>query len=90
MKYSLGVSHLLEEISRLFHSIVFLSFFTLITEEVFLISPSYSLELCIQMDMSLLFSFAFQLHCMGVGEGVAATVRKYPTSKTKGETPARW
>ena len=28
-------------------------------EEVFLISPCYSLELCIQMDISFLFSFAF-------------------------------
>ena len=37
----------LEEISGLSHSIVFLCFFVLITEEVFLISPCYSLELCI-------------------------------------------
>ena len=34
------------------HSIVFLCFLALITEEVFLISPCYSLELCIQMGMS--------------------------------------
>ena len=33
--------------------------FSLITEEGFLISPCYSLELCIQMDISFLFSFAF-------------------------------
>ena len=39
------------------HSIVFLYFFTLITEEGFLISPGYSLELCIQMGISFLFSF---------------------------------
>ena len=31
----------------------------LITEEGFLISPCYSLELCIQMGLSFLFSFAF-------------------------------
>ena len=31
----------------------------LITEEGFLISPCYSLELCIQMLISFLFSFAF-------------------------------
>ena len=37
-------------------SIVFLA---LITEEGFLISPCYSLELCIQMDISFFFSFAF-------------------------------
>ena len=31
----------------------------LITEEGFLISPRYSLELCIQMGISFLFSFSF-------------------------------
>ena len=36
-----------EEISSLSHSIVFLYFLALITEEGFLISPCYSLELCI-------------------------------------------
>ena len=43
------------------HSIVFVYFFALITEEGFLIYPSYSLELCIQMGISFLFSFAFHL-----------------------------
>ena len=38
-----------EEISSLSHSIVLLYFFVLITEEGFLISPCYSLELCMQM-----------------------------------------
>ena len=33
MKCSLGISNFLEEISRLSHSIIFLSFFSLITEE---------------------------------------------------------
>ena len=37
MKYSLGIYNFLEEISSLSHSIVFLYFFALITEEVFLI-----------------------------------------------------
>ena len=59
MKCSLGISNFLEEISRLSHSVVFLYFFALISEEVFLISPCYSLELCIQMGISFLFSFAF-------------------------------
>ena len=49
MKYSLGISNFLEEISSLSHCIVFLYFFALITEEGFLICPCYSLELCIQM-----------------------------------------
>ena len=39
---------------------IFLCFFALITEEGFLISPCYSLELCIQMGISFLFSFAFR------------------------------
>ena len=41
------------------HSIVFLYFFALIAEEGFLISPCYSLELCIQMGISFLCFFAF-------------------------------
>ena len=61
MKCSLGISHFLEEISSLSHSIVFLYFFALIAEEGFLISPCYSLELYIQMLISFFFSFAFSL-----------------------------
>ena len=60
MKCSLGISNFLEVISSLFHYIVFLYFFALIAEEGFLIFPCYSLELCIQMGISSLFSFAFQ------------------------------
>ena len=56
---SLYFSNFLEEISSLSHSIVFLYFFALIAEKGFLISPCYSLELCIQMGISFLFSFAF-------------------------------
>ena len=37
----------------------FLYLFALTTEESFLISPCYSLDLCIQMGISSLFSFAF-------------------------------
>ena len=48
MKCSLGISNFLEEIYSLSHSIIFLYFFVLTTEEAFLISPCYSLELCIQ------------------------------------------
>ena len=40
MKCSLDISKFLEEISSLFHSVVFLYFFALITEEGFLISPA--------------------------------------------------
>ena len=59
MKYSLGISNFLDEISSLSNSVVFLYFFVLITEEGFLISPCYSLKLCIQMGVSFFFSFAF-------------------------------
>ena len=59
MKCFLGISYFLEEISNLLNSNVFLYFFALITEEIFLISPCYSLEHCIQMGISFLFSFAF-------------------------------
>ena len=60
MKYSLVISNFLEKISSLSHSIVFLYIIALITEEGFLVSPCYSLELCIQMGISFLFSLAFQ------------------------------
>ena len=59
IKCSLGISDFLEEISSLSHSIVFLYFFALITEEGFLIAPCYSLELCIQIGKSFLFFFVF-------------------------------
>ena len=58
-KCSLGITNILEEITSLSHSIVFLYFFASIPEEGFLISPCYSLELYIQMGISFLFSFAF-------------------------------
>ena len=48
-----------KEIASLSYSIVFLHFFALFTEEGFVICPCYSLELCIQMSTSFLFSFAF-------------------------------
>ena len=61
------VSLIFLKISTLSHSIVFLYFFALITEEGFLISSCYSLELCIQMGLSSLFSFAFHFF-IGKGE----------------------
>ena len=54
MKYFLGISNFVEELSSLF-----LNLFALVTEEGFLIPPCYSVELCIQMGISFLFSFAF-------------------------------
>ena len=59
MKCSLGISNFLKELSSFPHSIVFLYFFAFTTKEGFLISACYSLELCIQMGISFLFSFAF-------------------------------
>ena len=65
MKYSLGISNFLEEISSLSHSIVFLYFFALISEEGFLISPCYSLELCILMGIFLfLLCFSLPVVCI--------------------------
>ena len=55
MKCSFGISNFLEEISSFSHSIAFLYFFELITEEGFLISPCCSLELSVQMSI---FSFS--------------------------------
>ena len=54
MKCSLAISNFLDKISSLSHSIVFLYFFALITEEGFLNSLCYSLELCIQMGTAFL------------------------------------
>ena len=58
MKCSLSISNFLEEVSSLSRSIVFLYFIAVIAEEDF-ISPCYSVELCIQIGVSFLFSFAF-------------------------------
>ena len=51
MKCSFGISDVLEAISSLSHSVVFLYFFALITEEGFLIPSCYSLELCILIGL---------------------------------------
>ena len=51
VKCSLGISKFLDEISSLSHSIVFLFFLALITEEAFLISSCCSLEVCIKMGI---------------------------------------
>ena len=57
MKCSVCISNFLEEISSLSHSIVFLYFFALITEEDFLNPPCFgTLHL---KGISFLFSFAF-------------------------------
>ena len=45
--------------SSLSHSVVPLCFSASTTEEGFLVSPCSSLELCIQVGVSFLFSFAF-------------------------------
>ena len=52
-KCSLDTPNFLDEITSLSHSIVFLYFFALITQAGFLISLFYSLELCIQMAISI-------------------------------------
>ena len=74
MKCSLGISNFLKEISSLSHSIIF---FTLISEEGFLISPWYSLEHCIQMGISFLFSFAFPFSSFSFPGGSVGKVSAY-------------
>ena len=58
MKFSLGISNFLEEISSLSHSVLFLFLLALITEDSFLF-PCYSLVLCIQMCIVFLSPFLF-------------------------------
>ena len=55
MKCSLGISNFLEEISSLSQSVVSLYFFALISEEGFLISSCYSLELYTSVKNKLKF-----------------------------------
>ena len=57
--HEIPIPNILEEISSLSHSIVFLYSFVLIAKEGFLISPCYVLELCIQMGIAFFFSSAF-------------------------------
>ena len=62
MRDSLRISNFIEEISSLSHSIIFLYFFAVTTEEGFLFSPCYSLEVYIHIFaflfcLSLLFFF---------------------------------
>ena len=68
MKYSLGISNFLEDISSLSHSIFSLYYFPLIPGEGFHVSPCCGLELCIQMGISffpplLLVSLLFSAIC---------------------------
>ena len=77
MKCSLGISNFLEETSGLSHSVVILYFFGLIPEEGFLISPCYSLELCIEMGISsssplLFISFLFTAICKAFSDSYFA------------------
>ena len=61
MKCSLGISKFFEEIFSLYYSIVSFYFFALINEAGFLLSPYYSLELCIEMDIAFLFLLCLSL-----------------------------
>ena len=70
------ISNFLKEISSLSHSIVFLYFFALITEEGFLFSLCYSLKLCIQMGTAFLFSFDFSFSIWGVIKDHSKPVQK--------------
>ena len=96
MKCSRGISNILEEISSLSHSVVFLYFFALIAEEGFFISSCYfwnSAFRCLYLSFSpLLFtSLLFTAICKGRWPGGstphlrsgAVAERSYPTSKQR-------
>ena len=73
MKCSLGNSNFLEEISSLSHAVVFFYFFALISEEGFLISCCYSLELwSLQRYLS-----PFQIYCR-TEDGTHSSQTKLP------------
>ena len=59
MKYSLAISNFIEKIARLFHLTFPSVTLHCVTEEGFLTSPCYSLELWIQIGISLCFAFVF-------------------------------
>ena len=85
------VSLIFLEISSLSHSIVSLYFFALITQEGFLISPCYSLELCIQMGISFLplpLAYLFTAICKASSDLQAFCTAKKTIRKTNldGET----
>ena len=100
MKCSFGISDFLEVISSLSHSVVFLYFFALITEEGFLISSCYSLELkwvYLSFSPLLLTSLLFTAICKASPESdrrakaqaavtgvLSAVERSYPTSEARG------
>ena len=69
MKCSFGISNFLEAISSLSHSVVFLYFFALITEEGFLIS------LAILWNSHVLNSnnLSFPLHTLNIEDHLAVT-----------------
>ena len=58
MKSSLGISNFLEEISSLSHSVVFLYFFALVTEEGFFLNLS-SLFFGVAISIALAVEFSF-------------------------------
>ena len=75
MKCSLGISNFLQEISSPSCFIVFLYFFAFITEEDFLISPWYSLELCKLESAYPMHSKAIYWYQIVVNESTAFIAR---------------
>ena len=62
MTYSLGISNFLEELSSLSHSIVFLDFFALITEEGFLFFLNNFIHFNWRL-ITLQYCSGFAIHC---------------------------
>ena len=77
--------------SRVFlsHSVGFLYFSALIAEEGFLISFCSSLELCIQMLISFLFSFAFRLSSFHRGPSGTISCWRSGTAAVRDTPPPR-
>ena len=61
LTWNVGISNFLEEISSLSHSVVFLCFFAVFVKDDLLISPCYSLELCIQLSIFFPFLLCLSL-----------------------------
>ena len=81
MKYSLDISNYLEEISSLSHSVVFLYFFALITEEGFILSLLFFGTLHSNGNI-FPFLLCFSLVFFSLGTSlVAQMVKRLPTMR---------
>ena len=97
MKYSLDISSFPEEISSLSPSVVFLYFYALFIEEGLFVSPCYSLELYIQLDVpleGLMLKLKLQYfgHLMHTADslGKSLVLGKIEAKRKRGHLRVRW